>query len=157
MKTLKIILIILLFFTTKSYSQSDDGWFTGKITCGIAADKYQNYPQINCAYFYNFENHFSIATQSGLIFYDTELMPIESCLRIRPIGKKEIMPALNLSYGYAISFDNKYKGGQIFSPAISFETGFIKRVNYVIEFGGQFFKLNSRKIKNWFINFGIEI
>ena len=153
MKLRIICVLIAFFFSVRLSAQSDDGWFTSKITTGI------NYNSNNCgvsvryAYLFNFENHFSAGTQTGFVFSEQNLLPIEACLRIRPLGKKNIMPALTLSGGYGANLSKEENGGGIWSPCIGIETGYLHRIRYVAEFGAQFYK----KEKFFVIALGIEL
>ncbi|MBR4440523.1 MAG: hypothetical protein IKS00_03130 [Bacteroidales bacterium] len=153
MKLRIICALIAFFFTMKLSAQSDDGWFTNKITTGI------NYNSNNCgvyvryAYLFNFENHFSAGTQTGLVFSEQKMIPIEASLRIRPLGKKNIMPAFTLSGGYGANISKGVNGGGIWSPCLSIETGYLRRVRYVTDVGVQFYK----KEKYFVIALGIEL
>ena len=153
MKLRIICVLIAFFFSVRLPAQSNDGWFTSKNTTGI------NYNSNNCgvavkfAYLFNFENHFSAGTQTGIVLSDTKFLPIEGCLRIRPLGKRNIMPALSLGGGYGTNLSKGESGGGIWSPCIGIETGYLHRIRYVAEFGAQFYK----KEKFFVIALGIEL
>ena len=128
MKTTYIILffLFLLFSAQKSFSQSDDGWFTGKISGG--------YKFAAVDYIYNLENHFSFGTGAGILSDERKKCFFTGDLRIRPFGKKLVMPAFWLSYGYL----TKEKCG-IFLPKISVELGNLAPVRFATDLGCGFF------------------
>jgi hypothetical protein len=117
--------LLLLIGTLTASAQSDDGWFTGKVSGGY---KYASFD-----YIYNLENHFSAGTEYGC-FFDGRIF-ITGALRVRPFGKKTVMPALWLNYGYL----TKEKSAVII-PKISLELGNIAPVRFAFDFGGAFFK-----------------
>lgn len=127
MKFFHTLLLICAVLTASA--QSDDGWFTGKVSVGY---KYAGFD-----YIYNLENHFSFGTGYGCLL--DERFFITGDLRIRPFGKKIIMPALWLNYGYL----TKEKSA-VFMPKISLELGNLAPVRFAFDFGGGFF--NGRKV-----------
>ncbi|MBQ1885019.1 MAG: hypothetical protein II165_08390, partial [Bacteroidales bacterium] len=100
MKTAIIIALLTVFFSLTSVAQSDDGWFTTKINIGTSYKSSFCTEYIKTSQLYNIENHFSIGTMFGIYYGDLKLIPISSCLRIRPLGKKRIMPAIFATGGY---------------------------------------------------------
>ena len=121
-----LLVIILIFLTQKGFSQSDDGWFTGKISGG--------YKFVSANYIYNLENHFSFGTGAGVLFDEKEKCFFTGDFRVRPFGKKLITPAFWLSYGYLTR-----EKCAVFLPKFSLELGNLAPVRFLADFGGGFF------------------
>ena len=139
MKIATLTAFLAIFLTINCSAQSDDGWFTSKAVAGINVKSDDYNPFIRAAFFYNLENHFSVGTQTGIIFADNTYIPIEACLRIRPLGKKTIMPAIFLNGGYNADLSRNKNSNALFSTALGIETGFLRRINYVLDIGTEWF------------------
>ncbi len=139
MKTATFTAFLAVFLTINCVAQSDDGWFTSKVSAGInyKSDDYNQF--IRAAYYYNIENHFSVGTQTGIIFADNTFIPLETSIRIRPLGKKNIMPAIFINGGYNADVSGNKNGNVLFSTALGIETGFLHRINYVLDVGAEWF------------------
>ncbi|MBQ3618778.1 MAG: hypothetical protein II939_11555 [Bacteroidales bacterium] len=140
MKTAILIALLTVFFSLTSVAQSDDGWFTTKINIGTSYKSSFCTEYIKTSQLYNIENHFSIGTMVGLYFGDLKLIPISSCLRIRPLGKKRFMPAILATGGYGFDVSGNKNGGGLFSTSMGIETGFLRRFNYDLTLGAEWFK-----------------
>lgn len=139
MKTATITAFLAVFLTINCFAQSDDGWFTFKPTAGINYKSDDCNPFIRAAYYFNLENHFSVGTQAGVIFAHDTFIPLETSLRIRPLGKKNIMPAIFLNGGYNADVSGNKNGNALFSTALGIETGYLRRINYGLNIGAEWF------------------
>jgi hypothetical protein len=126
MKTRFVLCFLIVLFSCSVSAQSDDGWFTGKAAFG--------YKFCSFDYIYNLENHFSFGTGFGASAYNGADIFFDASLRIRPFGKKRIMPALWFSYGYMTK-----EKTPVFMPEFCFESGRLAPVRAAFGFGGMFF------------------
>ncbi|MBP5502426.1 MAG: hypothetical protein IKQ70_09625 [Bacteroidales bacterium] len=139
MKTATFTAFLAIFLTINCSAQSDDGWFTTKAAAGINIKSEDYNPFIRATFYYNLENHFSVGTQTGVVLADNTFIPIEASLRIRPLGKKNIMPAVFVNGGYNADVSGNKNGSATFSTALGIETGFLRRINYVLDVGTEWF------------------
>ena len=139
MKTATITALLAVFLTINCSAQSDDGWFTTSASAGINYKSDNCNPFIRAAYYFNLENHFSAGTQTGVIFADDTFVPIEASIRIRPLGKKNIMPAVFVNGGYNADVSGNKNGNALFSTSLGIETGFLRRINYGLNIGAEWF------------------
>lgn len=139
MKTATFTAFLAVFLTINCVAQSDDGWFTSIITAGTTYKSGNYNPFVRATYYYNLENHFSVGTQTGIIFADDTFIPLETSIRIRPLGKKNIMPAIFINGGYNADVSGNKNGNALFSTALGIETGFLHRINYVLDVGAEWF------------------
>jgi len=140
MKTATFTAFLAVFLTINCFAQSDDGWFTTKIDFGSSYKSDFCTDHIKSLHLYNIENHFSIGTMFGIYYGDLKLIPISSCLRIRPLGKKRIMPAIFATGGYGADISGNKNGGGLFSTSLGLETGFLRRFNYGLNLGAEWFQ-----------------
>ena len=143
MKTTIISTLLAVFLISNCVAQSDDGWFTTKINFGTSYKSDFCTDYVKSLHLYNIENHFSIGTMVGVYLGDLKLIPISSCLRIRPLGKKRIMPAIFATGGYGADVSGNKSGGGLFSTSMGIETGFLRRINYGLNVGAEWFKGES--------------
>ena len=143
MKTATFTAFLAVFLTINCSAQSNDGWFTTKAAAGINIKSEDYNPFVRATFYYNLENHFSAGTQTGIIFADNTFVPIEASIRIRPLGKKHIMPAVFVNGGYNADVSGNKNGNAIFSTALGIETGFLRRFNYGLNIGAEWFDKES--------------
>ena len=128
----KILLfaIITVLSCLPASSQSDDGWFTGRLFLSHLSNGDGSALQVGYTHYYNIDNHFSVGTATGVIFDDGINIPLQTELRIRPFGKKPVAPVVMLSGGYVFG----YQVATI-SPRIGIESGRLRRVRYAADAG----------------------
>lgn len=126
MKTRFVLCFLIVLFSCSVSAQSDDGWFTGKAAFG--------YKFCSFDYIYNLENHFSFGTGCGVSFYDGADCFLGTSLRLRPFGKKRIMPALWFSSGYMTK-----EKTPVFMPEFFLESGRLAPLRFAFGTGGAFF------------------
>ena len=152
MKLKLFLLITILFCCYKAHSQSDDGWFTGKIAAAYSTEKKF---QTSYDFLYNLENHLSFGTGLAFVVDNFALLDTRADIRIRPFGHKNFMPAIWLKYGYRSALSHNDKGSAIFSPEICLETGFHTRIKFTVNLSAEFYKINGEKFQAYTIGCGI--
>lgn len=119
-------------------AQSDDGWFTGKLSAFCVSGNHTTDLSIDYCHYYNLENHHSLGMGTGIVFHDnpTISVPITAQYRLRILGHRNIMPTATLSGGYMINSKEVSNGG-IFQAKAGIETGYLSRIRYSIDVGYQ--------------------
>lgn len=146
LRTLLLFAIITALGSLPTKAQSDDGWFTGRLFAYHLSTGDGSALDIHYAHLYNFNNHFSVGTGTGIIFHDGCNIPLTAELRVRPFQKKRILPTFSMSGGYVFGYDMA-----TIAPRIGIETGKLARIRYAFDVGCRF--LEGQRC--WLVGAGI--